>query len=129
MQSTSPTVLVVEDNDVVSDFLEGALRAYGYRVLLAATPDQAVEQCRHESSAICALIADVRLGGRDGFKTACMLMPIHPEMKVIFTSGYPFEHLVRDGLLPADLQKTMFLQKPFLPSEIKSLLSILVRPA
>lgn len=116
----SVKVLVVEDNDVVSDCLQVILRAYGYDPILAATPDQAVEQCLRENNAIYALIADVRLGKSSGFQAAQMLLRICPEMKVIFTSGYPQEYLVRSGLLPPELGAAIFLQKPFLASEILS---------
>ena len=30
----------------------------------------------------------------------------------------PLDHLVRAGLMPADLGHTVFVQKPFLPNEI-----------
>lgn len=121
----TPTILIVEDNEVVSEFLRSALQAYGYKTLLAATPDQAVEHCRREAKAIDALIADVRLGGFQGFETAQTLRQICPGMKIVYTSGYPYDHLVRAGLLPADLGSSMFLQKPFVPSELLALLKSL----
>jgi len=112
------TVLIVEDNDVVSDFLQCAFNAYGYRTLLATTPEEAIEHCRRDPDAIHALIADVKLGRFDGFQTACTLRRMCPEMKIVMTSGYPLDHLVRAGLMPADLGHTVFVQKPFLPNEI-----------
>jgi two-component system cell cycle sensor histidine kinase/response regulator CckA len=116
------TVLIVEDSEVVSDFLQSALRAFGYNARSVAIPDQAVEYCRREPNGIHALIADVSLCGFAGFETAQMLLRICPKMKVVFTSGYPCEYLVRVGLLPANLGTSVFLQKPFLPSELMSLL-------
>jgi CheY-like chemotaxis protein len=117
-----PTVLIVDDNDIVGEFLQATFQAYGYQTLVAATRDQAVEHCRREGDSIHALVADVRLGGYDGFETAQMLTKICPEMKVILISGYPYEHLVRAGLLPAEQRMGVFLQKPFLPREIMSVL-------
>jgi two-component system cell cycle sensor histidine kinase/response regulator CckA len=111
-------VLIVEDNDIVSDCLQTILRAYGYDPILAVTPDQAVEHCQREKNAIVALIADVKLGHFGGFATAQTLIRICPGMKVIFTSGYPYEHLVRTGMLQPELGAAKFLQKPFLASEI-----------
>jgi two-component system cell cycle sensor histidine kinase/response regulator CckA len=116
----SAKVLIVEDNDIVSDCLQVILRTYGYDPIVAATPQQAVEQCQRDNIAIYALIADVRLGKASGFQTAQTLLRICPGMKVIFTSGYPHEHLVRSGLLPVELGTAVFLQKPFLASEILS---------
>lgn len=113
-------VLIVEDNEVVSECLQGILLAYGYNPILSATPEQALEHCRREQNAISAVIVDVGLGRYSGFETAMMLLRICPSMKVIFTSGYPREHLVRTGLLPAQLGSALFLQKPFLTSDVIS---------
>jgi len=115
-------VLIVEDNEIVSECLQTILRAYGYDPILATTPDQAVEHCNRERKTIYALIADVRLGRFQGFETAQTLTRICPQMKVIFTSGYPYEHLVRTGQLQAELGAATFLQKPFLASDIISAL-------
>jgi CheY-like chemotaxis protein len=116
------TVLIVEDNDVVCDFLQSALRAYGYNARSVDIADQAVDYCRRERNTVHALIADVSLCGFACFETAQMLLRICPSMKVVFTSGYPYEYLVRIGLLPPHLGTCMFLQKPFLPSELMALL-------
>lgn len=113
-----PTVLIVEDNDVVAEFLQCVFRAYGYQTLMATTPEQAVAHCQKNPHSIYALIADVRLGRFDGFDTSRTLLRMCPEMKVILTSGYPQEHLVRSGILPPDLGETTFIQKPFLPAQI-----------
>lgn len=121
MDHKPPTVLIAEDNDVVSDFLQDTFRAYGYRTLMAATMDQVSEHCKREGDAIRILIADVRFGRNDGYETARSLTAMCPEMKVVLISGYPLEHLVRIGLLPAD-QQFAFLQKPFIPGEIMALL-------
>ena len=117
-------VLIVEDNDIVSECLQTILQAYGYDPILAVTPDQAVEHCRREQNAIYALIADVKLGQFGGYATAQMLTRICPDMKVVFTSGYPYEHLVRTGMLQAELGAAKFLQKPFLASEIIAALQL-----
>lgn len=121
MDHKPPTVLIADDSDVVSDFLEDTFRAYGYRTLTAATKDQVTEHCQREGNAIRVLVADVRLGRQDGFETARLLTAMFPETKVILISGYPLEHLQREGLLPVD-QQFAFLQKPFLPLEIMELL-------
>jgi two-component system cell cycle sensor histidine kinase/response regulator CckA len=125
----SRTILVVEDNEIVSDFLQSALRAYGYQAVTAATPDQAVEHCERHRNSIYALIADVKLGCFEGFQTSQKLLEICPQMKVVYTSGYPHEHLVRLGLLPNQLGASRFIQKPFLPSELKLLLESLQLPS
>jgi two-component system cell cycle sensor histidine kinase/response regulator CckA len=124
----SAKVLVVEDNDVVSDCLQAILRAYGYNPILATNPEQAAEHCRNERCAISALIADVRLGNSHGFEMALSLNKICPEMKVIFTSGDSYEYLVQTGLLPAQLGAAVFLQKPFRAGDVISSLKVSAVP-
>jgi DNA-binding NtrC family response regulator len=118
----SPTVLIVEDSDIVRDFLESMLQAYGYRTLLASTREQAIEHCEREGDTIGTVIADVRLGLCEGSKTIEAVTQICSGIKVVLTSGYPYQHLVLAGLLTADLGTAVFLQKPFLPREILSAL-------
>jgi two-component system cell cycle sensor histidine kinase/response regulator CckA len=124
MDHKPPTVLIADDSDIVSDFLENTFRAYGYRTLTAASKDQVTEHCQREGSAIRVLVADVRLGMQDDFETVRLLTAMSPETKVILISGYPLEHLEREGLLPAG-QQFAFLQKPFPPLQIMDLLKSL----
>ena len=124
-----PTVLIVDDNDIVSDYLQSALQAYGYHAIVAATPQEAMDQCRRHPRAIQTSIVDVKLGCFNGFETAQKLIGICPEMKVVLMSGYPYDHLVRAGRLPQDMGVTLFLQKPFLPSEIMAAMNALKRPS
>ena len=39
----SETILVVEDEEAVRDLIQKALQRYGYQVLVAATPHEALE--------------------------------------------------------------------------------------
>jgi FixJ family two-component response regulator len=116
----SPTILVLDDSDIVCDFLQCMFQSYGYRTLLASTKEQAIEHCKREGDTIGTLIADVRLGLCEGSKTVAALTKICSGMRVVLTSGYPHQHLVLAGLLAGDLGTVVFLQKPFLPREILS---------
>jgi DNA-binding NtrC family response regulator len=127
LNAMSMKILIVEDNEVVAECLQSILRAYGYDPILAATQEQAVQHCQHERDSIHALIADVMLDNAGGFETAQVLQRICPDMKVIFTSGYPLEHLVSTGRLPAHLGSALFLQKPFLADAVVSSLHCLDR--
>ena len=52
------------------------------------------------------------LGGRE---LAERLLTLHPEMKVLFQSGYTDDAVVRHGVLQ---EKVHFLQKPYSPSAL-----------
>jgi FixJ family two-component response regulator len=52
------------------------------------------------------------MGGR---KLAETLLAQHPELRVLFMSGYTDDAVVRHGVLQAN---TNFLQKPFTPNSL-----------
>lgn len=123
-ERSSKTIVILEDSDVVKDFLEKTLEAYGFSAAFAATPEEALERCR-KGSPVRALIVDAMMTGMAGLKSLQKLLNVYPEMKIVYISGYPYEYLAQVGVLPSPLGKHRFLQKPFLPGEIVSILKSL----
>jgi two-component system cell cycle sensor histidine kinase/response regulator CckA len=80
---TSP-VLVVEDDPGVRDFLVSVLVEQGYRVVAAASGEEAVELLDGEHAQLAVL--DIGLPGMDGFAVAEQLGPGVP---VIIVTGDP----------------------------------------
>lgn len=122
-QSTSPvepdilggteTILVVEDEPGVRQLVRRVLQRYGYRVLVAATPHEAIALARSHPAAIHLLISDVVLPEMSGRSLAEQVTASRPEMRVMYMSGYTDEAIVHHGVLDADAP---FLQKPFTPA-------------
>jgi PAS domain S-box-containing protein len=84
----SETILVVEDDDAVREVADGFLRRLGYRVLLAADAQQALELLEREPD-IALLFTDVVLRGEvDGPRLAREAMRRKPGLKALYTSGY-----------------------------------------
>jgi len=111
VQGGSETILLVEDEDVVRSFIGDVLRQCGYDVVEAATPEAALEEAGHEDRHVHLLLTDVIMPRMDGHELWRHLSGFHPEMKVIYMSGYV-------GNIPGceDILLTSsgaFLQKPF----------------
>ncbi|HUH82974.1 MAG TPA: PAS domain-containing protein [Stellaceae bacterium] len=104
------TVLLVEDEDPVRLFSARALRNKGYRVIEAKSGEAALDVITSGSEKVELLITDVVMPRMDGPTLVRQVRELHPDMKVIFISGYTEDafrkRLDRDG----DIH---FLPKPF----------------
>jgi two-component system, cell cycle sensor histidine kinase and response regulator CckA len=90
------------------------LRSYGYAVTDAATPQEALElAARGETFDL--LVTDVVMPGMNGRELAERLTALQPGLKVLFTSGYPADAMVRAGIADAS---TAYIEKPYLPDEL-----------
>ncbi|TLY50000.1 MAG: response regulator, partial [Gemmatimonadetes bacterium] len=81
-------------------------------VLSAAGGEEALRVVERHTTGIDLLVTDVVMPGMSGREVALLLKPSHPEMKVLYLSGYPDASIVHQGLLEPGLA---FLQKPFGP--------------
>ena len=108
--TSSRTILVVEDRDDVRALTAGMLEMEGYRVLSCNGGQEALLLARTHAGAIDLLLTDVVMPGMNGVKLAEEVQVLRPETKILFTSGYPNEELT-----PPDLQRlrAAFLAKPF----------------
>jgi two-component system, cell cycle sensor histidine kinase and response regulator CckA len=107
------TLLLVEDDDGVRALSRHVLQSNGYTVLVATTHGgEALRICAQHKEPIHLLLTDVVIPELGGRELAEQLVRLHPEMKVLFLSGYTDDAVVRHGVLQAE---TNFLQKPFSP--------------
>lgn len=107
------TVLLVEDEPSVRSLSASVLRDQGYQVLEAGNGLEALHLAREkEVNRINLLLTDVIMPKMSGRELADTLIGLHPEMKVLFTSGYTDDVIAHHGVLEPD---TAFLQKPFTP--------------
>ncbi len=109
------TVLLAEDEDAVRALSRQVLRSCGYTVLEARHGEEALRVCEREKGAIHLLVSDVVMPGLGGRQLAERLRAVHPEMKVLYLSGYTDDAVVRHGVLEAEVN---FLQKPFTPAAL-----------
>jgi CheY-like chemotaxis protein len=111
----SETILVVEDEPGVRELIRRILERYGYRVLLAASPSEALALVGRFADPIQLLMSDVVLPEMSGRTLAGQLVLRRPDMRVIYMSGYTDHAIVHHGVLDPD---TPFLQKPFTPEAL-----------
>ena len=104
------TVLVVEDEASVRGITRTMLELHGYRVLEAASGEEALEICERPEGPVQLLLTDVVMPGMSGPEVAQQLTRLHPEMKVLYMSGYTDDAILRYGVTELG---TAFLQKPF----------------
>jgi signal transduction histidine kinase/CheY-like chemotaxis protein len=107
------TILLVEDEDQVRGLAAKVLAGYGYRVIEARDGTEAEQIGRRANDYLHLLITDVVMpGGVSGMELATRLVPLRPQMKVLFMSGYTDDAILRRGVLS---EEAAFLQKPFTP--------------
>jgi signal transduction histidine kinase/ActR/RegA family two-component response regulator len=109
------TILLVEDDRVVRPLVTEILETYGYAVLPAADGREAIEIAEQQAGSIDLLLTDIIMPGMNGRELADTLTTEYPALKVVFTSGYPADATVRDGLSETDVA---FIEKPYLPEDL-----------
>ncbi len=106
------TILVVEDQSDLLDLVNASLEEYGYKVMTAPGPNEALLLCKEYSKEIHLLLTDVIMPTMSGRELSGRISAIKPGIKVLFMSGYTANELAPHGVLDEGIE---FLQKPFTP--------------
>lgn len=111
------TVLVVDDEDLVRNYLVIALQHLGYEVISVKDGNEALFQLLQTQVNIDVLLTDMILPGMNGRQLAEQAQKVRPTLKIVFMSGYT-ENLLGEG--------RVFLRKPVTPDQLgKSLRHVL----
>ena len=109
------TILVVEDDSEVRETAVGLLEELGYRVVEAEDGPSALRVLDAHPD-VGLLFTDVIMpGGMNGPELADEVRRRRPGMKVLYTSGYTEDGIVRNGMLEAGVT---LLGKPFQKNEM-----------
>jgi len=109
------TLLVVEDEEMLSELLKASLDALGYTVITAPNGDQALSIYESLGEEIAVVISDLGLPGMSGRDLFLKIRALRPEARVVIATGY-LDPGTRTELLA--LGAKGFIQKPYLPDEV-----------
>jgi DNA-binding response OmpR family regulator len=105
------TVLVVDDEPMIRDFLVMILQLAGYKVCTAESGSQALAVAgAHEADGIDLLITDLGMPGMTGPELAAELRALQPGIKTLFISGDSSANLADLGF---NSPECGWLPKPF----------------
>lgn len=117
------SVLLVEDEAIISEWVKDTLVDDGFVVHAVATANEALRYLESQAH-VDVLFTDINLPGRmDGSQLALLARDMRPDLTVVYASGR-----VRQVDPKMRVPGSTFVPKPYMPSQICSLLSRIVTP-
>jgi PAS domain S-box-containing protein len=122
----SETILVVEDDNLVRNFVTAQLQSLGYKTI--AAPDGRAALALIDAGAqFDLLFTDVVIpGGMSGRELAEVVAKRRPGLKVLFTSGYTDNAIVHHGKLD---EGVLLLAKPYRRNQLAEMIRIALNGA
>lgn len=108
------TILLAEDDPTMRRLTRRMLEEHGYKILEATNGEEALKVIAGNGSRIDLTLTDVVMKGMNGPEMVLRLMDSHPEMKVVYMSGYTGELVMHHGLQSG----IRLLEKPFTRSAL-----------
>ena len=109
------TILLVEDDDEVRQVATRILRRSGYRVLEASNGADALRVCKSEPEPVDLIVTDIVMPEMGGSELAQRIRETRPDARILFTSGYTGDAVVRQRFLH---EGEAFIEKPFTPASL-----------
>ncbi|MEX2381172.1 MAG: response regulator [Opitutales bacterium] len=110
------TILLVEDEPDLRKLTTVILSEQGYRVLSCDCGAKALKQWNQSGGDIDVLLSDVSLpDGITGPDLAQRLLTGNPDLRILFTSGYPLAAVSSAENMPRTFD---FIQKPYTPGKL-----------
>ncbi len=104
------TILVVEDEILNLELVALMLERYGYQVLTAASPGEALFTAKGHTGKIHLLLTDLIMPEMNGRDLAKEMTSLYPDMMCLIMSGYTKNVIAHRNVLDEDVH---FIQKPF----------------
>ena len=109
------TLLLVEDEEAILTLIKIILERYGYFVLTASKPSEAILLAEGYNKKIDLLVTDVIMPEVNGRELSKQIGVMFPGIKVLFISGYTADMIAYQGILDPNVN---FIQKPFSHHEL-----------
>ena len=110
IQRGTGTILVVDDEPLVRAFAQQGLAGLGYKVWAAASGPEALEIYTQQKGKIDCVLLDLIMPEIGGLETFRRLRTIHPEVRVVFASGYSNGEILREA---PEAREAGFIGKPY----------------
>ena len=124
-EKTGQRILMVEDEPMVRSHVEKVLSKLGYIVTAAADAQEALSLL-HDGQAFDLIFTDVIMpGGMTGPQLGQAALQLAPDIKLLYTSGYPATAFENLGL--EDLSSVNFLAKPYRAAQLKEKLAAILK--
>ncbi len=112
-----PTVLIVEDEILISHLVADWLNDRGFAVHEAASGDEALDYI-DRGGPVDVMFTDVNLpGSMTGAELAARVRAVRPELPIVYTSG----RYTPDDIAPL-VPRSVFVTKPYNPADVCLLL-------
>ena len=107
-------VLLVDDEPVVLTSLRETLRPEGYTIVLANSPEEALESARQHTFAV--VVSDHQMPGMTGVELLTEVRKLRPEAVRILVSAVPTTDVLVDAINQAQISR--FILKPWQREEL-----------
>jgi signal transduction histidine kinase len=120
-QGGTETILVVEDDPLVRQYVITQLVGLGYRAIPAANADEAMLLIDQGTSCDLLFTDVIMPGSRNGRELAGEVTQRRPGVKVLYTSGYSQSAIIHNGRLDPGV---LLLTKPYRRADLARMIRI-----
>ena len=100
MAATGRLILIVEDDPFVRAYAAQSISSLGFTVIVAVDGNDALQKLARGPVPDLLFTDIVMPGGMTGGEPADHARDMHPNLRVLYTSGYALETLAERGRLP-----------------------------
>lgn len=117
-QPNGPTIMLVDDEDVIRTMGRDILRVLGYQVILASNGEEAIQTYLEHKDDIALILLDWHMPGMAGMEILENLWNLNEEVKIILATGWgpprELDQIKRSG------HQIGLLQKPYLVKDLQN---------